>query len=159
MKGKNILNIGCGEEIFGTHRVDFVKTKATTHVADLEESLPFKDEFFDEIYCKSVLEHVRNLKTMVGESYRVLKKGGKIWFRTDNASYVGFLFRNHQDYINYPHASSDDKHYFLFKEEHLRNLFKEFKIDKVYFTTPSKKLFFLPNKFKCIHIEIKASKT
>jgi len=158
-ESKKILNIGCGNETYGTERIDFVKTETTTQVCDLNNKLPFKDNSFDEIYCKSVLEHIRNLKTLIKECFRVLKKGGEIWFRTDNASYIGFLFKNHQDYIKYfDYASKEDKHYFLFKEEHLRNLFSCFRELEVEFTCPSRKLFFLPMKFKCMHIEIKGEK-
>ena len=81
-----VLNLGCGDKKdFGDIRVDFVKTDATTHVLDLNEKLPFKDESFDQIYCKSVLEHIGNLKLFVEEAMRVLKKGGVCWFRTDIA--------------------------------------------------------------------------
>lgn len=46
-------------------------------VCDLEkESIPFEDNFFDVIYSKSVLEHVKNTDNFVNESYRVLKPAG-----------------------------------------------------------------------------------
>ena len=155
---KKILNIGCGEESYVDIRIDFVKTEATTHVQDLNKKLPFKDCEFDEVYCKSVLEHIGNVKNFISESLRVLKKGGEFWFRTDNASYIGFLFRNHNDYIKYDHASKEDKHYYLFKKEHLENLFEYIFSKEISYTCPSKKLFFLNKKFKCMHIEIRGVK-
>lgn len=153
-----ILNLGCGEETYGDVRIDFVKTKTTTHVLDLENKLPFKNGEFDEVYCKSVLEHIGNLKSFISESLRVLKKGGKFWFRTDNASYIGFLIKNHQDYIRYDYVSDEDKHYYLFKEEHLKNFFESVSSRIISYTCPSKKLFFLNEKFKCMHIEISGIK-
>lgn len=151
-----IVNLGCGEEIFGDVRVDFVKTKTTTHVLDLNTFLPFKDGEFDEVYCKSVLEHIGNVKLFISESMRILKKNGRYWFRTDNANYLGFIFKNHQSYLKYENWSKNDKHYYLFKKEHLINLFGD-KI-KITYTYPSWKLFFLPKKYKCMHLEISGVK-
>ena len=147
-----ILNIGCGEEFYGDVRVDFVKTGSTTIVADLNNKFPFKSNQFDEIYCRSVLEHIKNLGQFIEESMRVLKKDGKFYFRTDNASYIGFIMQNHQSYIANEKWSRDDKHYYLFKPEHMINLFGE--NAKINFACPSKKLFFLPKKYKCMHLEI-----
>ena len=155
-----ILNLGCGGEDYGTERVDFVKTKTTTKVINLDEKLPYPDGFFDEVYCKSALEHIGNVKQFISEALRVLKKGGEFWFRTDNASYLPFLFKDHQSYIEgtYEHHTEEDRHLYLFKEEHLKNIFHEIKDYKISFSCPSKKLFFLPAKFKCMHIEIEGVK-
>jgi len=155
-----ILNLGCGQEEYGDVRVDFVKTPTTTHVWDLNLGLPFQKAMFTEVYSKSVLEHIKNLDNFVREIRRVLRLEGKFWIRTDNASYLPFLFRNHQDCIEgtYEHHTSDDMHYHLFKEEHLRNLFRDFKDLEIEYTCPNKKLFFLPKKFKCMYIEIKGGK-
>src|SRR3989338_7074845 len=85
---KKILNLGCGNDTYGTHRIDAFKTQSTTEVGDLNKKLPYPDGHFDEIYCKSVLEHIKNLGTFSDECYRVLKKGGKIWLRTDHAGFM-----------------------------------------------------------------------
>lgn len=152
-----ILNIGCGEEMYGDVRVDCVKTRATTHVLDLNEPLPFPDGYFEEVYCKSVLEHIGNVKQFIEEAMRVLKKrGGKFWFRTDNASYLGFHWNSHQAYIDNEAWNDEDKHYFLFKEEHLRNLFGENCV--ITYSCPKPLLFFLPKKYKCMHLEVSGRK-
>ena len=151
-----IINLGCGEEIEGDIRVDFVKTKTTTHVFDLNEKFPFKDNQFDRIYCKNILEHIGNVKSFTEESIRILKKGGSFWFRTDNATYIGFILKNHQSYLQWEDWSKNDKHYYLFKKEHLINLFGEGV--KITYTCPSWKLFFLPKKYKCMHLEISGIK-
>ena len=49
---KLLLNLGCGEQLYGTHRVDIHETKATTHIFDVEEGLSFPNEFFNEVYEK-----------------------------------------------------------------------------------------------------------
>lgn len=157
-----ILNLGCGQQEYGDVRVDFVKTNATTHIFNLNEKFPLNDEIFDEVYCKSVLEHVGNVKQFVEESMRVLKKGGKFWFRVDSATYLPFLIKNHQGYIEgkcrYDYKSDEDKHYYLFKEEHFINFFKKFGDIEITYTCPSKKLFFIPSKFKCMHLEVSGIK-
>ena len=38
--------------------------------------IPYPDNYFDFVYSKSVLEHVRNTDNFLSESYRVLKPGG-----------------------------------------------------------------------------------
>lgn len=131
---KEILNLGCGEEMYGTRRIDFVKTSSTTEVGDLNEKLPYASNFFDEIYCKSVIEHILNLQIFVSEIYRVLKKGGKVFIRTDNAAYLPFhLIKGHEhnqiidNRRSYAHKSEEDNHYHLFVESHLRRLFNRFK--------------------------------
>jgi SAM-dependent methyltransferase len=40
------------------------------------ENIPFEDKKFDVIVSDAVLEHVRNLRAMVSETFRVLKPGG-----------------------------------------------------------------------------------
>jgi predicted SAM-dependent methyltransferase len=155
-----ILNLGCGTEIYGDVRVDFLDTGTTTHIQDLNQTFQFESNSFDKVYSNSVLEHIRNCGNFVDEIHRVLKKGGKFFIRTDNANYFGFLLKNHQSYIEntYKHHTEDDLHYYLFKEEHLRNLFKKFKDLKITLTCSSRKLFWLPNKLSCMHIEIRGIK-
>jgi ubiquinone/menaquinone biosynthesis C-methylase UbiE len=40
------------------------------------EALPFGDESFDVVYSANVLEHTDNPELVVGESLRVLRRGG-----------------------------------------------------------------------------------
>jgi len=94
---KRILNLGCGKDTYGTDRIDMFKTPATTKVCDFNKKLPYKDETFDEVYCKSVIEHVKNLDLFEREIYRVLKLGGHLYIRTDFAGYLPmFMFKSHE---------------------------------------------------------------
>lgn len=43
--------------------------------------IPFEDESFDLIVCFSVLHHIPNVSTVIGEMHRVLKRGGWILLR------------------------------------------------------------------------------
>jgi len=46
--------------------------------SDLEEPLPFKDNYFDVVFSKSVLEHFYYPEKLVLEIYRILKPGGLV---------------------------------------------------------------------------------
>jgi len=72
---KLILNLGCGEQTYGDVRVDIYRGKADL-LADVEKSLPFKDNILDEVYSRHLFEHLRNPSSVLGEMVRVLKPGG-----------------------------------------------------------------------------------
>ncbi len=48
---------------------------------DISKGLPFKNHCVDELICIHVLEHINDLKAIMGELHRVLKEDGvlKIW--------------------------------------------------------------------------------
>ena len=52
--------------------------------AAVGERLPFRDGTFDVVYCCDVLEHVADWQAVVGESARVLRRGGAFLFETLN---------------------------------------------------------------------------
>lgn len=47
-------------------------------LADLNELLPIQSAVADTVVSLSVLEHLREPKTMIAESYRILKNGGNV---------------------------------------------------------------------------------
>ena len=175
---KNILNLGCGNDFYGTHRIDFFKTSATTKVANLNIGIPYPDNYFDEVYCKSVLEHIKNLGNFSDEIYRVLKKGGKLWIRTDHAGFLGlYLIKRHEHNRAYEklfeanpfgHKQKDgdaeDHHYALFVASHLKYLFNKFRNHKFnYFYGGGNKLKLfiyklMPKHTGACHIEMEAVK-
>ena len=92
LEGKKVLDIGSGK---GNHLVGFSRRGLKAYGLDKrkecidilkdfdikecnieKEPFPFKDNFFDFIYSKSVLEHVVNADNFLSESLRVLKPGG-----------------------------------------------------------------------------------
>jgi 2-polyprenyl-6-hydroxyphenyl methylase/3-demethylubiquinone-9 3-methyltransferase len=52
------------------------------------ESIPFAADAYPVVYCCDVLEHVRDLPTVIGETYRVTKPGGVFFFDTLNRTFV-----------------------------------------------------------------------
>ena len=90
---KRLLDIGSGK---GNHLTGFARrgfdvrgidkrleskiaSNYNVQLCNIEEdSFPFKDNTFDVIFSKSVLEHVLNVDNFLLESLRVLKRGGII---------------------------------------------------------------------------------
>jgi predicted SAM-dependent methyltransferase len=129
-KDKRILNVGCGNDTFGTERIDIIKTPSTTKVVNIERKFPFNSNSFDEVYCEYVLEHMKNPYNLILEMKRVCKSGGKITIITDNAGYIlaNIKFMGlHGDYsdkaVHGDSFNKSDRHYALYSPEHLRNFF------------------------------------
>ena len=135
---KKILNLGCGDMTYGTHRVDMHKTKTTTHVFDVEKGIQFPDNFFDVVYEKTLLEHLRNPGYHLEEIFRVLKPKGKLILITDYAGCSRYyLFGTHEGRYEKKHKDNpDDRHYAIFTKSHIRNHlakvgFKNFQVELV----------------------------
>jgi len=173
--GKRILNVGCGNQEYGTERIDICKTSTTTLVCDLNKKWPFKNNEFDEVYSKCVLEHIKNLDNFSKEVYRVLKKGGKVYIRTDYAGYLPtHIFKSHEHNIaldvqyknnqGFGHSGNNDAHYYLFVESHLKKLFYKLKNKKFNYVICGRNkiihflLKLLPKNLGVMHIEMIAYK-
>lgn len=125
-KGKVILDAGGGKP-FQKHMAPYKRFFSNSRYISLDKNgdpgdgivigdihhLPFADEYFDAVICKSVLEHVENPQTAVNEIRRVLKKSGYALF------YVPFIFPYHAEKGFY-------KDYWRFTEDGLRHLLKDF---------------------------------
>ncbi len=170
----NTLNLGCGNDFYGTHRIDMFKTPATTHVVDIANSkLPFKDSFFDEVRMYGILEHTRNLGFLIEEIYRVCKTGAIIDISTDHAGWIFWHTkkREHNKYLNhyyqldtFKHEKGNDGHISLFVESHLKLLFSKFQDIEVTYGYHGKTVLIknllkiLPNKWGAREIKAKIIK-
>jgi 2-polyprenyl-6-hydroxyphenyl methylase/3-demethylubiquinone-9 3-methyltransferase len=61
------------------------------YLKGMGEFLPFPDDFYDVVFCCDVLEHVRDLPSVVSEISRVLKKGGALCYDTFNRTMISKL--------------------------------------------------------------------
>ena len=94
LDGQKLLDLGCGRgeylhgfnlcglKTFGIDQSSIgqkTSQQKLIKIVDLEnEPLPYDDEMFDVIFCKSVLEHFYYPEKIVQEIFRILKKGGLV---------------------------------------------------------------------------------
>ena len=84
-----ILDIGCGNgdftlellrmgfDAYGIDLANCDSLKDKHRIVDLQiDKYPFSDNYFDVVFSKSVVEHMREPDYLVDEAYRVLKPGG-----------------------------------------------------------------------------------
>jgi len=76
MKKSNKLNFGCGDKIKkGWINVDLSKKKGVDKSFDFEKfPYPFKDNTFDYILADNVIEHLKELRNVFNELWRISKK-------------------------------------------------------------------------------------
>jgi SAM-dependent methyltransferase len=90
-----VLDVGCGEKPFKVEierlsdayfGVDWPSTSHDTNeinvFANISEGFPFKDESVDTILSFQTMEHLPEPTVFLEESFRVLRKGGKIILTT-----------------------------------------------------------------------------
>ena len=100
-----LLELGCGEGVLGERikkesdcdvygldislsGVNLAKKRGIiAHVSDLNERLPYQDNFFDLIFSDQVLEHVYQTDSLMSEIFRILKPGGTLITITPNLSF------------------------------------------------------------------------
>lgn len=104
--GKKCLQIGVKKNIgkkFGPHWVSVDKYDMHTFIDynyDIHD-LKFENDSFEAVVCWSILEHIPYPEKAVGELYRVLKPGGKIWVQ------LPFLFPYHEAPKDYWRVTPD----------------------------------------------------
>lgn len=100
-----VLDLGCDDgawtmavskkigskKIYGVEMVRSRSRIAKNHgidvfEADLNSSLPFKDDFFDVVHANQVIEHLYNTDNFIEETHRILKPGGYAIISTENLS-------------------------------------------------------------------------
>lgn len=111
--GKAALDVGCGggilcEEIArmgfdvtgldpSEHSLQIARIHAQTgglrinYARGAGESLPYRDNSADVVFCCDVLEHVRDVSRVIAEIARVLKPGGVFCYDTLNRTFLSKL--------------------------------------------------------------------
>jgi len=77
---KSILDVGCGQNKFaGAVGIDSNPRSHADVIHDLGVfPYPFKNDQFDEIICRHVIEHLPDVMAFVTELHRITKPGGRI---------------------------------------------------------------------------------
>ncbi|MBU0683906.1 MAG: methyltransferase domain-containing protein [Candidatus Omnitrophica bacterium] len=100
-----ILDLGCDDgirtmeiarkigtrEIYGVDIIEEQLMRAAqlgikTTKTDLNQQLPFENNYFDLIHADQVIEHIAFLDDFASETHRVLKPGGTLIISTENGS-------------------------------------------------------------------------
>lgn len=109
-KGERLLDVGCYDGTFTFSLREFadelygidINEKALTFAQEKEirtfkvdvnkERVPFKDNFFDIVFCGELIEHLFRPDHLLDEIWRVLKPKGKLVIATPNlGSYANRL--------------------------------------------------------------------
>lgn len=147
LKGKTFLDIGCGDGFlasnfvknFETYGIDISENalkKAEmqgirTECIDLNiQKLSFENEFFDNVTCFEVLEHLTDPVGVIKEISRVLKKNGLFVVSVPNIlniiNRIFFLFGNFTDVMDIAHKNNElfSEHIKIFSQDKLEKLLK-----------------------------------
>lgn len=103
VKPKRFLDLGCGDGSFiklltqhipgiEAKGIDIHKQENNPGIIQLdieEDKLPFKDNYFDAVFCGELIEHLYDTDHLLDEIYRVLAPSGICVLTTPN---LGFWF-------------------------------------------------------------------
>ncbi|HUD20154.1 MAG TPA: methyltransferase domain-containing protein [Patescibacteria group bacterium] len=140
-KPKKILELGCGNgrfshelsklcgaTVYGIEVSDSGIKTARAHgiivkKADLNKTVPFENNTFDLVISDQLIEHIVKTDVLLGESKRVLKKGGRMVIITPNLSFwfnrILFLFGEYPLFLEVSDISK------VYGTRILRNLMRE----------------------------------
>jgi cyclopropane fatty-acyl-phospholipid synthase-like methyltransferase len=109
--------------------------------ADAFDYLNSRQEEYDEIRSKNMLEHITEIGNFFSLAYSALKKGGKLTVITDNAEFVPYYFpfihrygigaHSSNKYIHNYRYKQCTYHYALFTKLHLQNLLVKYKFKDI----------------------------
>lgn len=102
--GDKILDTGCGKGLLGFFLLDKerdiemvfsdISPESEKYLAGFNftrcsvTNLPFKDNYFDKIFCFHVISHIGEAKKALEEILRVAKPGGRLMIVTPNIFFV-----------------------------------------------------------------------
>lgn len=136
------IDVGCGDikrkpspKVRGIG-VDTRRAKSVDVTCDLYR-LPFRNECFDYVTSRSVLEHCVNPFNALKEQKRILKNYGVLKVFTDNAKYwryhfKGFIFgQEHPSWFAFGDYHASDTHYLIFFKDRLVKMLEKLRMSKI----------------------------
>jgi len=100
---KRVLELGCGRvKAPGAIGVDsnFDATAADV-IADLNHSLPFADDSFDEVRAIHLIEHLHDVMKALAEIHRVTRPGGTLYLVTPHyTDFISWCDPTHRWHLN-----------------------------------------------------------
>lgn len=132
------LHLGCGRKYReGWINADVNRNVKADYYFDMNDKFPFEDNYFDEIYMDSVLEHSNDIVKVLKELYRVCKPNARMEIWAPHYSATGamkILFHNYYfgigtlDFGNYENDTGEKQDFeFEVLEEKLCLFGKEYK--------------------------------
>lgn len=171
LRGKNLLDIGCGNgemaavfvdrfEVYGVDISDNALLQAakigikTSQFDANKDVLPFEDESMDNVTCLDFLEHILDPEAFMKEINRVLGDGAKLLVCVPNILNVfnrlSFLRGEFSDVMDVAHKNGElfSEHIRLFSKNKLETLLKNegFVTLKKHYYFPE---FFTEERWKC----------
>lgn len=121
------------------------------------ESLPFRDNSFDFIYCLSVLQLIEDDAGVINEFYRVLKEKGKLLFTVPTRRSIFRLLRGLEilcGVYKYPEFNVKHYHYYIRSDiqKFTNNKFKLINLHGYGYNFVPRLLSFLISIFRLEHI-------
>jgi len=108
MKQKVFLNLGCGFDIkTDTEEIEWINldkedVKGVDKVHDINIfPYPFKDNYFDGIYCSHILEHANDFFKTMDELHRIAKPNAKIMVRVPHFSSAQAFCELHKTFFRW----------------------------------------------------------
>jgi predicted SAM-dependent methyltransferase len=96
MKTSNKLQLGCGKRAFPDfYNVDIADVPGLDLQWDLDiVPYPLESGRFEFIHAEDIIEHLKDIVPVIAEWHRLLKVGGKLWIRTNDADFPGKAWRD-----------------------------------------------------------------
>ncbi|MDW8280030.1 MAG: methyltransferase domain-containing protein [bacterium] len=159
----NLLDIGCGQNpwfknlknknnlnIYGIDRFDSIniKDKNINYIKlEIENKLPFNDNFFDFITMLAVLEHLDKDRDILNEIFRILKPNGH-FILTVPTIYAKPILEFLAFKLNLINRDSIREHKRYYTKNNLRDLIKKtgFNVNKIFYFEFGFNLFVLAQK-------------
>ena len=121
------LNLGCGENTKkGYINLDKAKIKGVDVVHNLDKyPWPFQGNYFDEVYGRDVIEHVKDLFKAMTEIKRICKDGAVVRLIVPYWHSSGAFYPNHNYFFNV------DSMRFFTEDSRTYDSYHGFKIEKI----------------------------